>query len=638
MKFIKFNDSRIDSFLFMELTDLAKTLAKSDDVELEYGVQSYYDPFEKKIYISHFWDDRKQEDMTAGLKSDVFLRAVGTVHSDLTVFQEMINYAHKLTIPLMCKQLFMLFEDIRIEECIKRDRLGTKKVFKNRREMYRRHFKTQLTINQERSILTDALFCAIYVKLTADSPLEQIPRLNERINPMLPFIEASLEQVYEARSTADIATIVKRITEGLDELLEKDMLNTYFFFPELDYEKAATEPLFQDLKRKPTLSDDLKVDRKKDGDEDIHNEYMEVWHRETEAPSKSFLQFDLEHGGKSDLGKDAAREGDDGDQALGAVQGSARQTQRKDYSKLEALEEAKGDEASGDTSEYGKENKFAYPIMITPDPPTSEQIDIYMQHAKEIEPYQKRLKQMIQKTLEHKKTWPKTDLHAGRLSKKLLRYFTESNPRLFYKKQAPSTEIDAVFTLLVDCSASMFDKMDETKKGIVLFHEALKSVQVPHQIVGFWEDTNDAMETSQPNYFKTVVSFRDSLYDAGPSIMSLEPEEDNRDGYAIRHMTKMIQKRREEQKFLIVFSDGEPAAFSYEQNGIVDTHEAVLEARKRGIEVINVFLSNSPIEEAQMKTIQDMYGKYSIFVPNVDTLPDILYPLLKKLLHKSIGA
>lgn len=68
MKFIKFNDSRIDSFLFMELTDLAKTLAKSDDVELEYGVHSYYEPFEKKIFISHFWDDRKQEDMTAGLK------------------------------------------------------------------------------------------------------------------------------------------------------------------------------------------------------------------------------------------------------------------------------------------------------------------------------------------------------------------------------------------------------------------------------------------------------------------------------------------------------------------------------------------------------------------------------------------
>lgn len=229
-------------------------------------------------------------------------------------------------------------------------------------------------------------------------------------------------------------------------------------------------------------------------------------------------------------------------------------------------------------------------------------------------------------------------MHAGRLNNKLLRYFTERNPRLFYKKQEPSTEIDAVFTLLVDCSASMHDKMAETKRGIVLFHEALKSVAVPHQIVGFWEDTNDATETSQPNYFHTVVSFADSLKaGAGPHIMQLEPEEDNRDGYAIRQMTKMLVQRSEAQKFLIVFSDGEPAAFDYEQNGIVDTHEAVMEARKRNIEVINVFLSNSEIEESQMKTIQDMYGKYSLFVPDVDQLPDVLYPLLKKLLNKSIG-
>ncbi len=50
-----------------------------------------------------------------------------------------------------------------------------------------------------------------------------------------------------------------------------------------------------------------------------------------------------------------------------------------------------------------------------------------------------------------------------------------------------------------------------------------------------------------------------------------------------------------------------------------------------------MFFSNSEIEESQMKTIQDMYGKFSIFVPDVDQLPDVLYPSLKNLLHKSIG-
>ncbi|MFN2745738.1 MULTISPECIES: vWA domain-containing protein [Bacillus] len=637
MRFIKFNDSKIDSFLFMELTDLAKTLAKSDQVEVEYGVQSYYNPFEKKIYMSHFWKDRAYQDMVDGLKSDVYLRAVGTRYSSMNECSNMLDAVRHLQFKSLAKQLFMLFEDIRIEESIKRERPGTKAVFTSRRNMYRKHFATQLTLNLERSIFTDALFCAIYVKLTAESPLESIPDIHDSIDPMKGWIENELSRVYETHSTKETAAIVKTLMEGFEEVLERDMLNTYFFFPELDYEEVDEENLFHDLKAKPKLSEDLTLEEKSAGDEDVHDEEMPTWHRETEAPAKSFLQFDLEHGAKTDIMGGALREGEDGDQALGSVQGTAKQTKRKDYSKLESLEAVQDEPNAGGTA-GGKENRYAFSIFKTPEKPASEEVLQYRSQAKSIESYQKRLKQMIQKTLEHKKTLPRTDLHAGRLNNKLLRYFTERNPRLFYKKQEPSTEIDAVFTLLVDCSASMHDKMAETKRGIVLFHEALKSVSVPHQIVGFWEDTNDATETSQPNYFHMAVSFSDSLKEgAGPHIMQLEPEEDNRDGYAIRQMTNMLVQRSEAQKFLIVFSDGEPAAFNYEQNGIVDTHEAVMEARKRNIEVINVFLSNSEIEESQIKTIQDMYGKYSLFVPDVDQLPDVLYPLLKKLLNKSIG-
>lgn len=153
MKFIKFNDSKIDSLLFMELTDLAKTLAKSDQVEVEYGVQSYYNPFEKKIYMSHFWKDRDERDMVAGLKSDVYLRSVGTRYSSMTDFAEMLAAIRQFQFKSLAKQLFMLFEDIRIEECIKKERPGTKSVFLSRKSMYRKHFKTQLTLNLERSIL-----------------------------------------------------------------------------------------------------------------------------------------------------------------------------------------------------------------------------------------------------------------------------------------------------------------------------------------------------------------------------------------------------------------------------------------------------------------------------------------------------
>ncbi|MDA7027795.1 VWA domain-containing protein [Bacillus sp. CLL-7-23] len=635
MKFIKFNDKKIDSFLFMELTDLTRTLAKSDQVEVEYGVQSYYNPFEKKIYLSHFWKDRTYHDMVAGLKSDVYLRAIGTTYSSMKEFANLLDNIKDFKCKSLAKQIFMLFEDIRIEEYIKQERPGTKRVFFSRQKMYRKFFATQLTLNKERSIFTDALFCAIYLKLTAKSPLEEIPEIHQSIDPLKQFIEHQLSRVFDAQTTEDIVSIVNTLMESFEEVLEKDMLNTYFFFPELAYEQVDETSLFKDLKAKPKLSEELNLDKEKSGDEEVLDEEMPTWHRETEAPAKSFLQFDLEHGAKTDLSGGALREGEDGDQALGAVQGRAQQSNRKDYRELESLETVLDLPPSG--GQNSKENRYAFPIFKAPEKPSIDEISEYRHQAKTIESYQKRLKQMIQKTLEHKKILPRTDLHTGRLNNKLLRYFTERNPRLFFKKHDPSTEINAVFTLLVDCSASMFDKMAETKRGIILFHEALKSVAVPHQIVGFWEDTNDATNISQPNYFHTVVSFIDSLTkDAGPHIMQLEPKEDNRDGFALRQMTNMLMKRNESQKFLIVFSDGEPAAFDYEQNGIVDTHEAVISARKRKIEVINVFLSNSEIEESQIKTIQDMYGKYCLFVPDVDQLPDMLFPLLKKLLNKSI--
>ncbi len=159
----------------------------------------------------------------------------------------------------------------------------------------------------------------------------------------------------------------------------------------------------------------------------------------------------------------------------------------------------------------------------------------------------------------------------------------------FTKNGEPTRRFDAVFGLLVDCSASMHDKMEEMKTGLVLCHEVLKTLRVPHQIVGFWEDANEAAASRQPNYLQMAVSFHRSLEpSSGPAILQLEPHEDNRDGLAIRWMTEQLLKRPEAQKVLLVFSDGEPAAYGYEQNGIIDTHEAVAEARRRGIEVVNL--------------------------------------------------
>ncbi|MBS4194390.1 vWA domain-containing protein [Lederbergia citri] len=634
-RFIDFNDEKIDSLLLMELADLTKTLAKDQEYNTEFRVHSYLSKDEKKIYVGHFWNHRPEMIMWAGMKSDVFLRAFGNMYyTEDQVIVRYGNWCETTKIPRFAKQIFVLAEDIRIEELCKKTRPGMTKEFRIRREIYNNFFETQLKVNIERSLFLDAIYNLIYLMMNSETPIFALPDLNENWESFIKLIRSRVERFYDASSTNEIAEICKSIVGVIEENVNRDMVNEYFhlYLQTIEMQKMP----YDDLQRKDSLANDDDADEKSSGEEDIVEEELKTWHRETKTPGELFLQFDLNQGTKTDMLTNEAREGEAGDQALAIVQGSAKKTSNKDFSNLETKDK-KDTEGNRRSPQYGVENKHAEAIFLSKMPPSAKQISDYNQFKNDIQLYKKRLKKSIDLTLEHKKILPRSDLQYGRLNRKLIRFFTEEQPRVFHKKLDESKEIDAVFSLLIDCSASMEDKMNETKKGIILFHEALKSVRVSHEVTGFWEDANEASKTRQPNYFKTVIDFTTSLMaHYGPEIMGLEPEEDNRDGFAIRIMGERLSKRIENQKFLIVFSDGEPAAYGYDQNGIVDTHEAVTEARKKGIEVFNIFLSQNGVGDEQRKVFQNIYGPYSLVAPTVAELPDLLLPLLKKLLLRAI--
>ncbi|MBM7580194.1 vWA domain-containing protein [Jeotgalibacillus terrae] len=635
-RFIQFNDEQVNSFRLMQLIDLAKTLTGQKEMNVEYSPMNYLDVSENTVFVSHFWDHRPEIEEWHGLITDIFLRAEGAYkHSEPEVIRQFIRYTHTLDHPSFAKQLFMLIEDARLEEIVKKKRPGTKTAFNTRRNIYEKYFESQLNVHQVKGVTTDAFFNLIYLLIFAKSPIDDWPSIQPELNLAKPFITQQIEKVHETSSTADSVKICKALCDVTDELFKKDMLNEYFHLPEKTIENWAEGLTFEDLKRKDSLIND-DTEKEKSGDEEVEDEEFKAWHRESKEKGESFLQFELEAGTKTSIDTEAAREGDEQEQALASVQGSSKKANRSDFDQ-EDTDRRSDEENKGGSSKYGKENENAFPVFEEIKPVKPEEKNLYEQYKKEVSLYQKKLQKIIEKTLDHKKTSPRTHLMKGRLSKNLMPLFTDEKPRVFYKKDKESPKIDAAFELLLDCSASMYDKMNETKKGLVLFHEALKSVQVPHEITGFWENAPKAGQNGQPNHFKTVIPFDSSLYQQDAAeIMQLEPEEDNRDGYAIRHMTERLERRSEKQKFLLVFSDGEPAAADYEQNGIVDTHDAVLEARKRGIEVMNVFLSTTEIPESQKEVIQNIYGRFSLFLQDIDELPDVLFPLLKRLLHKSI--
>lgn len=635
-RFIDFNDEKIDSLLVMELSDLAKTLVKDSEYEVELRVHSYLDTADKKIYASHFWNHRSEIYMISGMKSDVYLRALGNYYfTDQKVVHKFIDWSQSTKLPRFAKQLFALAEDLRLEEICKRKRPGMRREFTNRRKVYLGFFQNQWKVNMERSLFTDVLFNLAYLVWNAQTPLFEIPGIHADINPVLSPYRKKLEYLFDARSTNDVAKNCMQIVTLLEDFVKRDLLNDYFH---LHNSETQEQPInYRDLLRKDKLINDDQSEEKAAGDEEFFKEEMKTWHRETSEPGKNFLQFDLDQGTQTDIFTNEAREGEAGDQALAIVKGKAGKSQYKDYSDMEDLGR-KNDGGDPVHAPYGLENRYAEAIFLSPSLPKNEEISQYQLYKGSMTLYQKKLKRTIDMTLEHKKQLPRTRLQIGRLNKNVIDFFTDDQKRLFYKKTEKSTKIDAVFSLLVDCSASMQDKMEETKKGITLFHEALKSVRVPHEITGFWENANDATQERQPNYFSQPITFSNSLKrKTGPEIMQLKAEEDNRDGFAIRVMTERLLSRGEKQKFLIVFSDGEPAAFGYDQNGIIDTHMAVIDARKKGIEVINIYLSVNGVGDEQRKVFQNIYGAYSLISPSIETLPELLFPLLKKLLLKSLN-
>src|SRR5699024_1800760 len=89
------------------------------------------------------------------------------------------------------------------------------------------------------------------------------------------------------------------------------------------------------------------------------------------------------------------------------------------------------------------------------------------------------------------------------------------------------------------------------------------------------EDTFEVSPNNFPNKIYEHLTFEKSQYYYPVSILGIESSGDNRDGFILKHEISLLENHSETDQFIIMFSDGLPSAENYNQNGIVDTHEAV---------------------------------------------------------------
>ncbi|HCU8916365.1 TPA: hypothetical protein OVG47_002146 [Staphylococcus aureus] len=599
-RFIKFNDEQLDAKQVMMLQDLARLLLKNEQTQVKIQKFPYYNPVQNVLITSWFWSHRPSHIEMAGLKTDVMLAAYGYHMMDVQIVNEVVQdktFKH----PKFYQQLFKLLEDMRVLNSIKVERPSTAKLIDLRLDTRISYTESQIKVYRTKTQYTDLLFLYLeHAFLSQD--FFDIPSIHSDLDDIVVNMFLYLPNFFQNQNSEDNMYLAQRIMYQVDDILKEDMLNEYYYLPKTLYNTLAS-PEFDDLKR----TDASQVDGQDDTSEDDDNESEKADSKSADSESKggAYLEMELHEGQNSEtLGNDEAREGD----AVGQSQAFQLDGVNKNV-----------------------EIKWQIPEI-------EPQYVLEYQESKQDVQYEiKDLIQIIKKTIEREQRDARFNLTKGRLQKDLINWFIDDQYKLFYKKQDLSKSFDATFTLLIDASASMHDKMAETKKGVVLFHETLKALNIKHEILSFSEDAFDSDDHAQPNIINEIINYDYSTFEKdGPRIMALEPQDDNRDGVAIRVASERLMRRNQHQRFLIVFSDGEPSAFNYSQDGIIDTYEAVEMSRKFGIEVFNVFLSQDPITEDVEQTIHNIYGQYAIFVEGVAHLPGHLSPLLKKLLLKSL--
>ncbi len=189
----------------------------------------------------------------------------------------------------------------------------------------------------------------------------------------------------------------------------------------------------------------------------------------------------------------------------------------------------------------------------------------------------------------------------------------EMTDRLLTKMQRNERNIAVIF--MVDMSGSTKGWInDAERESLLLLCEALESLGDRYAIYGFSGMTRKRCELFHIKHFEEPYS---ELIRA--RISGIEPQDYTRMGFAIRHLTRVLQTTEAKTRLLITLSDGKPDDYdSYRgQYGIEDTRRALIEARRGGIHPYCI-----TIDEAARDYLPHLYGPaaYSV-VDDVRSLP-----------------
>jgi nitric oxide reductase activation protein len=149
--------------------------------------------------------------------------------------------------------------------------------------------------------------------------------------------------------------------------------------------------------------------------------------------------------------------------------------------------------------------------------------------------------------------------------------------KYFSRISVPDGKLRVCFGILVDESGSMYGRKTESaRRATILLEDTLRNLNVPFMICGHTTGWSDEV------LIRSFVDFDTNDGKDRYRLADITAMYGNTDGGAITYVGEKLLKRPEEQKVLIVISDGQPSGtsfYSYDYNE--DTTMAVNYYRKK---------------------------------------------------------
>ena len=205
-----------------------------------------------------------------------------------------------------------------------------------------------------------------------------------------------------------------------------------------------------------------------------------------------------------------------------------------------------------------------------------------------------------------------------------------SHDKKLFERVLKKDSSEFVVHVLIDASGSQRSRQSLVALQGYIISEALSSVQIPHRVMGFCTFWDYTVMQRYRDY--------DDPKEANKRIFEFHASSNNRDGLAIRAAAASLRERPEENKVLIVLSDGRPNDIIVNRRNsknpapyagdyaVRDTASEVRKVRAEGISVLGVFAG----EEQDLQAERRIFGRDFAYIRNIMNFSGVVGLYLKR--------